>query len=285
MKIMVTGHLGLVGTETCKQLKERGHEIVGYDIMEGNDIRNYSDLFDFVNEHQPERILHLAAIARMDEAERDPLLAYDTNVNGTQNVVNVAQTFRIPLVHASTGSCYAPLKDTPPITEDFKLNGAAPYGCSKTVADLLVQKMTTPWIVLRYAHIYGPEKRHRGLIGNFVYRIKHDMEPVLYGGKQSNDFIYLKDVGLANRVALEASFDKYHHAYNVGTGEELTAEEAGQAVCDLLGYKGEIKITDPRNCDIERFYYDMTKSNNKLGFKHRYSFRDGLNDMKEVFDD
>lgn len=111
------------------------------------------------------------------------------------------------------------------------------------------------------------------------------MEPVLYGGKQSNDFIYLKDVGLANVVALEASFEKYHHAYNVGTGEELTAEQAGQAICDLMGYDGEIKITDPRNCDIERFFYDMSKANNKLGFRHKYSFKDGLNDMKEAFND
>lgn len=276
MRVLITGDKGFVGTATTRALKAHGHEVVGFDIMDGHDIRNYAELFDVLDAGGIDRILHLAAIARFNEAEADPVRAFDTNYIGTKNVVDAANAFGIPLVFASTGSCYMPIKLVPPITEEYPIMGNSVYGCTKAAAEKVVQSSRVPWIALRYAHLYGAEKRFHGLIGGFLARIEHDLEPVLYGGQQSNDFCYIEDVATANVLALEASFDKYNQAYNIGTGEELTAEEAGRIICDAVGYKGEIQVKPQRGVDPDRFFYDMSKSERMLGFKAKFSFADGL---------
>jgi nucleoside-diphosphate-sugar epimerase len=268
-KVLITGHLGFVGTETVKLFQEKGLQVVGFDIMEGNDIRNLQQLNQFVSEHKPDRILHLAAIARFDEADADPILTHETNVIGTMNVVQVARAHGIPLVFASTGSSYMPIKGVPPISV---------YGCSKALSELYVRQLK-PHIVLRYAHLYGAEKRHHGLIGGFLARISHDLEPVLYGGKQSNDFTYIKDVARANYLAVTAPWDAWNQCYNIGTGEELTAKDAGDIICKFAGYKGEIKVKDGRTVDPERFVFDVRKAERMLKFKAEYTFAQGLEDM------
>lgn len=278
LKVLVTGDKGFVGTETTKYLNEKGIEVVGYDLMDGFDIRDLQQLRQVVAQEKPDRILHLAAIARFDEADANPKRCHETNVIGTMNVVQVAKEGHIPLVYASTGSAYMPIKMTGAITEDFPTMGNSVYGCSKALGEKYVVEHN-PHIILRYAHLYGKEKRYHGLIGGFMARIEHDLEPVLYGGKQSNDFCYIKDVARANYLALTASWDRWNDAYNVGTGEELTAEEAGKIICDAAGYKGNIQIKPQRGVDPDRFYYDMSKTERKLGFKFEYDFEKGLQDM------
>lgn len=278
MKVIVFGNLGFVGTETCKLLEKVGHTVIGYDLMTGQDIRDKEQVEKYIIEHKPDKALLLAAIARFDEADANPILTHETNVIGTQNVVEVAKKYHIPLVFASTGSAYMPISGTPPITEQFPIKGNSVYGCSKALADLYVQSHT-PHIILRYAHLYGAEKRYHGLIGGFASRIEHDLEPVLYGGKQSNDFCYIKDIAQANLKALESSWDKWNQVYNIGTGEELLAEEAGQVVCDVMGYTGKIQVKEGRTVDAERFVFDISKARTKLGYEPQFTFKQGLEDM------
>lgn len=282
MRILITGDKGFVGSETRKVLEAHGHEVIGFDIMDGFDIRKRQQVLDSFSDVRPDRVLHLAAIARFNEADADPVRCFDTNFIGTKNVADACEEFGIPLVFASTGSVYMPINSEPPITEDFPIMGNSTYGCSKASAELYVRTKKNPWICLRYAHLYGAEKRFHGLVGGFLARIEHDLEPVLYGGKQSNDFCYIKDIAEANLLALEASFDKYNQSYNIGTGEELSAEDAGRIICDAVGYTGEIQVKPQREVDHFRFVYDTSKAETMLGFKAQYSFADGLADMARL---
>jgi nucleoside-diphosphate-sugar epimerase len=229
----------------------------------------------------PDRILHLAAIARFADADADPKLAHETNVIGTMNVAKVASKYHIPLVYASTGSVYMPIKQKPPIKEDFAACGNSVYGCTKYLGELYVKAIQAPWIILRYAHLYGKEKRYHGLIGGFLTRIERGMAPTLYGGKQSNDFCFVRDIAAANVAALNAPWDSWNQAYNVGTGEELSAEDAGKIVCEEFGYTGKVEVKEQRTVDPDRFVFDCSKAERMLGFKAKYSFRDGLRAMKE----
>src|SRR5205814_457340 len=109
-----------------------GLEVVGFDILDGNDVRYKNIIETFIANQNAKgepihRILHLAAIARFAEADKDPLLAAETNAGGTQNVAVAAEGFRIPVVYASTGSVYMPVKNTPPITEEFPATGNSVY--------------------------------------------------------------------------------------------------------------------------------------------------------------
>ncbi len=276
MRVMITGNLGFVGSATTKLLPDA----FGFDIMHAQDIRDRKQLREAVFHVKPDRILHLAAIARFADADADPLLAHSTNVVGTQNVAEIASEFHIPLVYASTGSVYMPIKGVPPITEDFPACGNSIYGCTKYIGELHVRDSTAPWIILRYAHLYGHEKRMHGLIGGFLDRINRGLAPTLYGGKQSNDFTYISDVAAANLAALNAPWDKWGQIYNIGTGEELTTADAGNIVCQVFGYSGAVDRVEQRTVAPDRFVFDCSKAEHMLGFKARFNFRQGLEDMR-----
>lgn len=284
MKILITGNRGFVGTETQKLLEEKGHTVIGYDLIDGFDIRDVMQLENTVKGFWPDRILHLAAIARFAEADQDPELAFTTNVDGTRNVAYVAGKYHIPVVYSSTGSVYMPISEEPPITENFKVAGNSVYGCTKLAGETFIKKAQTHWIILRYAHLMGFEKRFHGLVGGYISRIQRGLAPVLFGGKQSNDMTYIDDVANANLLALTASSDKWRQVYNIGTGEEISAKEAGDIVCDVFGYRGEIDQKEQRTVDASRFVYDISKAKNMLGYEPRYKFRDAIVDIKKKID-
>lgn len=279
MLCLITGDQGFVGTETKKTFKEKRIEVVGYDILSGKDIRDMAQLEREIRLHRPDRILHLAAIARFDEADEDIKLASETNIVGTCNVAVVASKYQIPVIYTSTGSVYMPIKRSPPIREDFEARGNSVYGCTKAIGEKYIQVQEMPWIIFRYAHLYGKEKRMHGLIGGFIDRINRGLSPVLYGGRQSNDFTYIKDVAWANYLAVTAPLDRWKQIYNIGSGEELTAEDAGRMVCEIVGYAGGIETQERRTVDPERFVYDCSKAEKMLGFKAKFKFEDGLRDM------
>lgn len=287
MRTLVTGGRGFVGQATLAILPV---DMAGYndwnifDAMDGKDIRDKEQFARVVDQWKPDRILHLAAIARFADADADPVKAFETNVLGTKNVAEVASDRHIPLVYSSTGSVYMPIKQKPPITEDFTACGNSVYGCTKYAGELYVRQSKAPWIILRYAHLYGQEKRFHGLIGGFLARIDRGLAPTLYGGKQSNDFTYIADVARANAMALEAAWDKWGQIYNVGTGEELTTESAAQTICDVFDYKGSIERVEQRTVDPDRFVFDCSKAERMLGFKAQYSFKAGLEEMKKHAD-
>lgn len=281
MRLLITGDKGFVGVETKNYINslDEKNEIIGYDLMDGYDIRDSQQLDQFVATHKPDRILHLAAVARFADADADPKLAHETNVLGTMNVSAVARKYHVPLVYASTGSVYMPIKREGAIMEDWPAIGNSVYGCTKALGEKYVVDNCNPYIMLRYAHLYGKEKRHHGLIGGFMDRIERGIAPTLYGGKQSNDFTYITDVARANWLALSAPWDAWNQAYNVGTGEEISAEEAGKVICELAGWEGEVDVQPQRGVDPDRFLFSCEKAKNMLHFEAEYDFAAGLKDM------
>lgn len=278
-RVLVTGDLGFVGQATC--MAESDLTFIGYDLMNGCDIRDLRQLVKVVHQEKPDAILHLAAIARFSDADANPLLADEINVGGTRNVVKVCGYFHIPLVFASTGSAIMPLDNYPaPYTEDIPARGNSLYGCSKALGEYIVREHT-PHIILRYAHIYGAEKRGHGLIGGYVDRINRGLQPRLFGGRQTNDFTFIEDIAQANILALTASWDKWNNTYHIGTGEELSAAEAGDIICDVMGYDGGIDVVEARTVDPGRFVFDISKAHRMLGYEPRYSFREGLTKMRQ----
>lgn len=275
----MTGDLGFVGKETRKFLEAQMIDVEGYDLMNGRDISDPQQFELIVSTYMPDRILHLAAIARFADADKKPKLAYETNVMGTRNVALASSKFHVPVVYASTGSVYMPIHEEPPITEEFKVAGNSVYGCSKLLGEEYIKEYANPYMILRYAHLYGREKRLHGLIGGFMDRIERGLAPVLYGGAQSNDFCYVKDIARANFLALTATHDKWNQEYNIGTGEELTAEAAGKVIMKFAKYKGKVEKREGRTVDPGRFVYNIDKAKNMLGYESEYTFSAGLADM------
>lgn len=285
MKILITGYRGFVGRETQKVLQDAGHAVVGFDLMDGQDIRDTMQFRAIVEKEKPDRILHLAATARFAEADKDPESAFETNAMGTRNVAKIAGEYHIPMVYSSTGSIYMPVEREMPLTEEFPGRGNSVYGCSKFLGECYVRRYANPWIILRYGHLYGKDKRYHGLIGGFLAKIMINQQPILFGGQQTNDFAYVKDIAVANLKALTSPWDNWNTEYNIGTGEELSAIEAGKIICEYMGYKGEIDIRKGREVDPQRFVYNISKAKYMLGFTPKYSFREGLADMMQEIKD
>lgn len=287
MRVLVTGDKGFVGVETVKLLKEQGHEVIGYDLMDGYDIRDREQFGWACNprNQKVDRILHLAAIARFADADKDPQLAFETNVDGTRNVASVANEHHIPVVFSSTGSAIMPLDSyDAPFDEKIPARGNSVYGCSKAIAESYIQEVT-PHIILRYSHLYGKDKRMHGLIGGYLDRINRGLKPVLHGGLQTNDFCYIEDIARANVLALTAPWDCWNNIFNIGRGDELSAEEAGKIVCEAFGYEGTIDKTEGRTVDPSRFVFSVKKAEAMLKFKAKYSFREGLAHMLKLINE
>ena len=290
MKVIITGGSGFVGSHTIKALKEKGYETFNFDIRNGEDgmewdIRRQALLEEVIEEG--DKVLHLAAIARFGEADKDPLLAFETNVIGTQNVAKVCEENGAErMVYSSTGSVYMPIEQEPPITEDFICRGNSVYACCKYLGELMIKKecKTTPYLILRYAHLFGEGKVGHGAIGGFIDRMNRGLLPVLYGGIQSNDFTYIKDVVDANIRALECEKECFNQAYNIGTSQEMTTEEVFKILSELFNYHKEFERLPPRSVDPLRFVFDVSKAERELGFKAKFNFREGmadwLNDIK-----
>lgn len=283
MKVLITGAGGFVGKETVKLLKINGISTFSFDLMNGaEDITDKESLEIAIQEYQPNRILHLAATARFSDAERNPKRCHDTNVTGTENVALVAKKYHIPVVYASTGTVYMPIKQEMPITEDFPSTiqqQMSVYGRTKRLGEEEIIKYCNPWIILRYGHLYGAEKRYHGLVGGIYAKIKAGQKPQIWGGEQTNDFAYVKDIAQANLCALTASWENWNEIYNIGTGVEVSTADAAQMVANALGYKGKMEITSKRDVDPARFVYNTKKAEHMLNFKAKWQLADGLEDM------
>ena len=275
MKIIITGSEGFVGSHTSEALLKRGYWIFLYDLKKGYDIRNVKQLREVIA--PGDKVLHLAAIARFAEADKDPKLAFETNVIGTKNIAEVCEENRAErLVYASTGSVYMPIEQEPPITEDFPAKGNSVYGCSKYIGELYIKEHKTPYIILRYAHLFGEGKIGHGAIGGFIDRMNRGLAPILYGGQQSNDFTYIKDIVDANILALES--DKINETYNIGTGQELTTEEVFNKLKDIFKYNKGFERLEQRKVDANRFVYDISKAKKLLGYNPKFTFIEGMKD-------
>ena len=274
--IFITGHLGFVGKHTVKHLESLGHKVVGYDLIEGNDIRDYDKLLKMIEPDM--KILHLAAVSTFFDADKDPIKVFTVNGLGTENVTRAAKEKGAErVVYSSTGSVYMPVVEDPPLTENHRAMGNSHYACAKRVGELYLLQADIPYVILRYAHLYGQGKEKEGAVGGFIDRMRRGAAPVLYGGKQSNDFCYIKDVVRANELALFTP--NINEIYNIGTGEETTTEDIFEIMRKISGYNKEFDHKEQRTVDANRFFYDMSKAQKLLGFKPQWDLNKGLNDM------
>jgi nucleoside-diphosphate-sugar epimerase len=181
--VLVTGAFGQVGVRCSAILLSRGYKVVATDLRSdkslaaadqladgahpGTLVPAYADLLDaeavrkLVAEHQPEAIVHLAAILS-PVSYRQPTLARRVNVEGTSNLVRAASTLKKPplIVLASSASVYGsrnPYRYPERITADTPVNPIDQYGEDKVLAEAVIRESALPFTVLRLAGIISPD--------------------------------------------------------------------------------------------------------------------------------
>ena len=203
MKILVTGGLGYIGSHTCVELIEAGHEPVALDNLSNTstavrgrvekitgqplafveaDIRDRAALDAVFTAHQFGAVIHFAGLKAVGESVAEPLRYYDNNVAGSVNLFEAMAAHNVKtLVFSSSATVYGD-PATVPISEHFPLSATNPYGRSKLMIedilrDLIVADPGWSIALLRYFNPVGAHES--GLIGEEPNGIPNNLLPYI----------------------------------------------------------------------------------------------------------
>lgn len=201
MKILVTGGAGYIGSHTCVELLEAGHEIVVVDNLSNSseksieavkkitgkdflfykcDILDYEGLTKIFNEHKIEAVIHFAGLKAVGESVEKPLEYYHNNMTGTFTLLKVMREHNVfNIVFSSSATVYGS-PETVPIKEDFPLSATNPYGATKlmlerVLSDLYVSDNRFSVVLLRYFNPIGAHES--GCIGEDPKGIPNNLLP------------------------------------------------------------------------------------------------------------
>ncbi|TRZ95319.1 MAG: NAD-dependent epimerase/dehydratase family protein [Dehalococcoidia bacterium] len=302
MKILITGGAGFIGSHLCDKYTKEGHTVLCLDnFMSGNlinirhllDYRNFKlvkgDIRDFDLLEKLMRdvdvVFHLAAQIHVDRSYIEPRLTYDTNVMGTQNILEVARMYDAKkVIYASTSEVYGSAQYAP-IDEKHPLSAPHPYGASKIAADRMcyayIQTYGMNISILRLFNVFGSRQRdfgYGGVISIFTRRALSNISPIIYGdGLQTRDYTYIEDAIRAYDLVLNHE-EPIPEPVNFGSGREVSILDLANMIIDLCGKSGDIKPVhvEPRIGEVERLIADATKAKNLLGWEPECSLKEGL---------
>jgi len=284
MKALVTGSSGFIASNLVRYLKEKGYDVVSYDIKTGQDILNFDQLRNTFIENEFDEVYHLAAQAFIGPGEADPYRDLDINGKGMLNMLRCIEEFRVPMVFTSSGSVYG-LTDSFPHKENALIRPTANYGCTKRLAELYLQK----WVIMaeinakiiRFSSVYGPGRGMNGPVNVFLTLAMRGKPLTVYGdGSQTRDTVYVDDALYGLILVQQKGVPG--EVYNIGCGEEHSAAEIAAVVSRLTGAEvSYILGHEFSKFDVKRSYYDISKLKT-LGYTPRYSLLDGVKKTLEL---
>ena len=180
MNILVTGGEGYIGSNLKDCFKREGWRFVSYDIVNLRDVRAKTVLEEYVR--KADAVVHLAAISGVEPCQRNPIVASDTMIDGTYNVVELCKKYGIPVWFASSFASVQPV---------------TLYGVLKRAGEILCESYANAYI-LRIANVYGGKRYlelKNSVIAKWTKAIRRREPITIYGnGEQKRDFIHVKDV-------------------------------------------------------------------------------------------
>jgi dTDP-4-dehydrorhamnose reductase len=165
-RIMVTGSNGLLGQKiTDLSLLDPEIELIATSVgpnryllkagytYEELDVLDPQRLDELVAKYHPDAIIHTAAMTNVDACEHDRDKCYALNVKSVENLIEVCQRRDIQLIHLSTDFIFD--GEDGPYTEDAQANPLSYYGETKLESEILLQKSSCNWAILRTIIVYG----------------------------------------------------------------------------------------------------------------------------------
>jgi UDP-glucose 4-epimerase len=146
-------------------------------------------------------------------------------------------------------------------------------------------------IAMRYANVFGPRqdpKSEAGVVSIFVSRLLAKQPLVVFGdGRQTRDYVFVKDVAranvLASTVSVPAGGDFDAPAFNIATSVQRSVLDLADSVGQVMGQKPRLEFAPPRAGELFRSALDVRKAKAALGWTPTYGFEDGLRDLVEWF--
>ena len=284
--VLVTGGGGFVGAPTVRALLAQGARVRVLDVaepwrLEGLDCELV--IGDITDQALVERacedidaVAHLAVLP-LNQANSDPVNAFETNVRGSFVVFDAAGRAGVRrIVYSSASSAYGQT-EAYPIQEDHPLRPNAFYPATKAAGEMLLRGLSGVYgfgfLILRYMNVYGPGQR-AGVVPAVAAALLDGRAPRLSGdGTQSFDFVHIDDCAYANRLALAS--EQSGEALNVGSGNATSLNDVVSLLSEITAstitpeYDGPVATAPPRVGDV-------TKPRELLGFSAQVSLTDGL---------
>jgi len=317
---LVTGGAGFIGTNFVKyMLNEYGSDIklivldkLTYAGNLGNlkdelsqiefvkgDICN-RELVEYIfNQYDLDYVINFAAESHVDRSIENPQVFLETNILGTQNLMDVAKTaweiernkYRdgVKFIQVSTDEVYGSLGPTGYFTEKTPLAPNSPYSASKASADVMVrayhETFNFPMNITRCSNNYGPYQFPEKLIPLFTTNAMEDKELPLYGdGKNVRDWLHVKDHCRAIDLVMREG--RVGEVYNIGGNNEKTNLEITEAILEVLGKpKSLIKFVKDRPGHDRRYAIDSSKIQRELGWQPEYTFEEGIKETIQWYMD
>ncbi len=298
MRVLVTGGAGFIGSHLVECLLNRGDTVRILDNFSSGRRENLAPWLgeveiiesDLRNEEQVNKsvsgmdwIFHLAAFISVPQSLIDPGTCYSINVAGTVNLLEASRRHGVhKVVLASSTAVYGNPVEFP-TSEESLLQPLSPYAASKQVneiyARLYTQVFALPVVPLRFFNVYGPRQRpdspYAAAIPIFVDLLVTGQPVTIFGdGKQTRDFIYVKDVVDANLKAAQAK--TAGEPINICSGHETTLLDLLEEMSELLPHPPEVRFAPPRPGDIYRSIGNPLKAKADLDFQAGTSLADGL---------
>ncbi len=268
MKLYITGMAGMLGSAIYATLKNKA-DLHGLDIYRSQNLNmpcNAISLLDYesvkkdIKEHNPDIVIHTAALVNVDVCEREPEKAFLLNSSATKNLVDICASNDIKMVYISTDAVFDGL-DISLYREDDKVNPINVYGQTKLAGEQYVLTQENN-LILR-TNIFGTNIQNKQSFGEWVYRsLLEDKTLKMF---KDVDFSPILTNELAELIfrACQNDLKGIYHACGTGC---ITKYEFGLRLKDIFGIqKGNIVGI---SCDEAGLYakraHHMGMSNQKL---------------------
>ncbi|MEH7181004.1 NAD-dependent epimerase/dehydratase family protein [Neobacillus vireti] len=300
MKILVTGGAGFIGSHVVDLLSQTGHEpfivdnfLTGQREFVPPNIRLYevditsSQISDVFKKEKPDVVIHLAAQVDVSRSIKDPVWDAHQNILGTIRLLTCCHKYNVKKFIFSSSCAVYGEKDDISIKETSPIQPLSYYGISKFSSEMYVQAFNSlhqvPFTILRYANVYGPRQSSKGeggVISIFFKKVIKDKSPFIFGdGEQTRDFVYVKDVALANVLAINNGANEI---FNIGSNTKTSINDLYKMITTIA--KDIPAVYKPaREGDIRYSQLDNTKAASILGWQPSFDLQAGLSETFKYY--
>ncbi len=226
-------------------------------------------------------IVHLAAKAGVRPSIEDPIGYQEVNVAGTQQLLELARTWKTPqFVFASSSSVYGVNPRVPWSEDDHVLQPISPYASTKVSGELLghvyCHLYGIRFLALRFFTVYGPRQRPDLAINKFARRMLEGKPiPVFGDGSTRRDYTFIDDIiaGVCAAIAYDATS---YEVINLGNHHTVTLTEMIEGLEAALGVRAVIERLPEQPGDVPQTWANVDKAARLLGYAPTTSYAEGV---------
>jgi len=305
---LITGAAGFIGSHLARALLDRGCSVIGLDnfdpfyprsvkqhnvgLLESErfrlieaDVRDADAVRRAFDQHEPQVVFHIAALAGVRPSIDNPARYCAVNVNGLVNVLDAARDAGCRrIVFASSSSVYGNNTKVPFAEDDPVCEPISPYAATKRAGELLCHTYAHLFGlsigVLRFFTVYGPAQRPDLAISRFMRRIASGQPVPMFGdGDTSRDYTYIDDIVagmLAAQHAVESMPARECRTWNLGGSQPVRLADMIDAIGRVVGRTPVIEPLPMQPGDVQRTWADLARSRSELDFEPTTDFQSGL---------